>query len=186
MAFRSGRPGEDPPFEESVDPPADPVSVAREMALRQLTVRARTKEELRRSLSKRHVPDEAVIEVVERFQEVGLLDDAAYAREWVASAGRRLRSRRVLGQELAGKGVDRELIDRAMAEVTLEDEYTVALRVAQRRLPGLEGLERPTRYRRLAGALARRGFDAQMVARVVQEVLAEDVHGDDSRWEDPE
>lgn len=186
MAVRSGRRGVGPPPDETEGPPADPVDVAREIALRQLTVRARTKEELRRSLARRHVPDVAVDEVVERFQEVGLLDDAAFARDWVASAGRRLRSRRVLGQELADKGVDRELIDEAMAEVTPEDEYRVALRVAQRRLPGLEGLDRPARYRRLAGALARRGFDAQVVARVVREVLAEVAHGDAPQWEDPE
>lgn len=186
MTLRSGRRGADPPPDETEGPPADPVGVAREIALRQLTSRARTKEELRRSLARRHVPDEAADEVVERFQEVGLLDDAAYARDWVASAGRRLRSRRVLGQELAGKGVDREVIDEAMAEVTLEDEYSVALRIAQRRVPGLEGLERSTAYRRLAGALGRRGFDTQVVSRVVREVLTEAAHGDDPPWEDPE
>ena len=181
MTARSDRRGSGPSPEELEGPPADPVGVAREIALRQLTVRARTKDELRRALARRHVPGEATDEVLERFEEVGLLDDAAYARDWVASAGRRLRSRRVLGQELAGKGIDREVIDEVMAEVSGDDEYAVALRVAERRLPGLAGLDPATRYRRLAGALARRGFDAQVVSRVVRDVLVDaEFVGDDA------
>lgn len=132
--------------------------MAREIALRQLTVRARTEAELRAALARRHVPTEAVDEVVERFSEVGLLDDVAYARDWVASGERRFKSRRSLAQELAAKGVDRETIDSALESRDAEVELEAARALGRKKAAATQGLDPAVRYRRLAGALARRGF----------------------------
>ncbi|MFZ1384198.1 MAG: regulatory protein RecX [Propionicimonas sp.] len=155
------------------DPGADPVAVAREIALRQLTVRARTEAELRAALARRHVPTEAVDEVVERFSEVGLLDDVAYARDWVASGERRFKSRRSLAQELAAKGVDRETIDSALESRDAEVELEAARALGRKKAAATQGLDPAVRYRRLAGALARRGFSGAVVAAVVRETLRE-------------
>ncbi len=157
----------------SDEPEADPVAVAREIALRQLTVRQRTRAELQAALARKNVPAEAAREVLDRFTEVGLLDDAAFARDWVASGGRRLRGRRVLAQELAHKGVSAELIDEALASGDPSDDLEVARELAHRKLRGMAGLERQVRYRRLTGTLARRGFASPVIARVVREVLDE-------------
>ena len=153
-------------------PPSDPVAAAREIALRQLTVRARTRVELSRALARKNVPDEAAKAVLDRLEEVGLVDDAVFARDWLAAGGRRQKSRRVLLGELAQKGVDRELIDQAASELKAERDYEVASGFATRKAAGLAGLEPSVRYRRLAGALARRGFSASVVAQVTREALA--------------
>lgn len=161
------------PGEETADQAdADPIAVAREIALRQLTVRARTRVELARALARKQVPEDAAQAVLDRLQEVGLIDDEVFARDWLAAGGRRQKSRRVLLGELAEKGVDRELIDAAAAELEAERDYDIATAFAARKARGLTGLEPAVQYRRLAGALARRGFPASVVAQVTKEALA--------------
>ncbi len=152
-------------------PPADPVAVAREIALRQLTVRARTRSELERAMASRGVPPEAAEQVLERFTELHLVDDADFARSWAASAERRLRSTRVVAQELRTKGVDAETISATLAEVSPDADYRSALALGRKKAGSLRGLDRQVGYRRLAGALARRGFSSDVVRRVVAEVL---------------
>jgi len=155
------------------DDEADPVGVAREIALRQLTVRARTRVELARALLRRKVPTEVAEQVLDRLEEVGLVDDAVFARDWLAAGERRHKSRRALAVELGEKGVARELIDEAVAELDGEHDYLVARGYAEKKAAGLAKVPPDAQYRRLAAALARRGFNASVVAQVTREVLAE-------------
>jgi regulatory protein len=157
----------------------DPVAVAREIALRQLTVRQRTRAELQAALARRNVPEDAAREVLDRFTEVGLLDDAAFARDWVAGGARRSRGRRVLARELATKGVAPELIEDALAATDPHDDLEVALALARRKLRTMDGLDRQVRFRRLCAALERRGFPRGVIIDVVRQVLDGDA-GDDS------
>jgi len=148
-------------------------AVAREIALRQLTVRARSRAELARALKRKGTPDDVATIVLDRLQEVGLVDDEAFARDWLAAGDRRRRSRSALLAELAEKGVAREVVDAVVAELDSDRDYLVARSYAESRVGGLTRVEPSARYRRLAGALARRGFAAGVVAQVTKEVLAE-------------
>lgn len=123
-------------------------------------------------LNRRGIPEEAAEEILERFSDVCLIDDAAFAHAWVESRQRRKNlSRRALRSELVKKGIDRELIDEALSEVDSDDEYAAALTLATSRLRRLEGLAPEVRWRRLTGALARKGFSAGLVMRVAREVI---------------
>lgn len=155
------------------DEAADPLAVAREIALRQLTVRARSRAELAKALSRKGVPESTAEQVLDRLTEVGLIDDAAFAREWLAAGGRRQRSRRALEAELTVKGVDREIVRDAVAELDSDQDYAVAKAYAERKAAGMVRLAPEVRYRRLTGALARRGFPSSVVAQVAREVLAD-------------
>ena len=116
---RPGGPGRGGPAE----PDADPVAVAREICLRLLAERARTRQELAQALRKREVPDEAANAVLERFDEVGLIDDAAFAGQWVrARHTRRGLARRAIAVELRRKGVADEVAQEALAEVDTDAE----------------------------------------------------------------
>ncbi|PFG16565.1 regulatory protein [Propionicimonas paludicola] len=157
----------------AVDQAADPLAVAREIALRQLTVRARSRQELAKALARKGVPEATAEQVLDRLTEVGLIDDAAFARDWLAAGGRRQRSRRALMAELGEKGVDREIIQDAVAELDSDQDYAVARAYAERKAVSLARLEPQVRYRRLTGALARRGFPSSVVAQVAREVLAD-------------
>ena len=141
--------------------------------LSKLTGQARSRGELEKALQRRNVPDEVASSVLDRMSEVGLVDDAAFANDWVESRqSRRLLSSRVLRQELMTKGVDRDEIDAALEQVSPEAEYDAALALAEKKVRSMSGLEPAVRRRRLAGALARRGFNSGVTARVLSEVLS--------------
>lgn len=159
---------------------ADPHAAARGIALRRLTAAPRTAHELRGDLLARGVDAAIADEVVERYLEVGLLDDEAYARMWVSSRARtKGTARPVLRQELRRKGVDDAVIAQVLAEVDDGQEAARGRALVEARLPGTARLDPPARMRRLVGALMRRGYGAGTAQRIVREALeAEGLHLD--------
>ena len=164
------RPNEPPPDLEG--PQADPEQVARTILLRRLEAAPRTRAELAGTLRERGVCDEVAGRVLDRFEEVGLIDDRLFARMWVDSrhAGRGL-APRALRSELRRKGVADEVIAEAVDSVGREDELTAARSIVSRKVHSVRGLPRPTQVRRLSGALARKGYGPGITAQVVREVL---------------
>jgi regulatory protein len=120
------------------------------------------------------VPDEAAAAVLDRFTEVGLIDDAAFARAWVTSrqAGRGL-GRGALRQELRAKGVGDELAAEALEQIDDDDERSAARDLVDRRLRSMQRLDRATASRRLVGMLARKGYGGGLAAAVVRAALDE-------------
>ncbi|WP_328874194.1 recombination regulator RecX [Streptomyces sp. NBC_00287] len=157
---------------EKGEPPGDPVERARAICLRLLTGTPRTRKQLADALRKREIPDEAAEEVLSRFEEVGLINDSAFADAWVESRhhGRGL-ARRALAQELRTKGVDSSLIDAAVGQLDSEQEEATARELVDRKLRSTRGLDRDKRLRRLAGMLARKGYPEGMALRVVRQAL---------------
>lgn len=155
--------------------PRDPVEQARNICLRLLTGTPRTRKQLADALRKREIPDEAAEEVLSRFEDVGLIDDAAFADAWVESRhhGRGL-ARRALVRELRTKGVDSAVIDEAVGQLDSEQEETTARELVTRKLRSTRGLDRDKRLRRLAGMLARKGYGEGMALRVVRQALEEE------------
>ena len=108
------------------------------------------------------MPQGAIDAVLDRLQEVGLVDDASFAVDWVTSRQqRRHLSRRVLRRELQAKGVERSHIDSALDQVDRDAELTSARDLVERKRAAMNGLAREVQYRRLAGMLSRRGFDTR-------------------------
>ena len=160
---------------------ADPEGVGRTILLDSLTGQARTRKELADKLAKREVPDEVAAELLDRFTEVGLIDDSAYARQWVES---RHRSRglapRALAQELRRKGVGDEEAKEALEQIDEDDQRSAARALVDKKLRSMAGLDRQVATRRLAGLLARKGYAAGLAFSVVREALADlDDDGDD-------
>ncbi|WP_231591148.1 recombination regulator RecX [Saccharothrix sp. ST-888] len=156
----------------------DPASRARDICLRLLTGTAKTRKQLADALRRREIPDEVAEEVLARYEEVGLIDDAAFAEAWVESrhAVRGL-SRRALAQELRTKGVAGDLVEQAVAQLDEDDETAAARALVDRKLRSTRGLERDTRMRRLVGMLARRGYSEGLAFRVVRDALSEEEAG---------
>lgn len=162
-----------PSAAEPDEAPSDPENVARIMVLRRLDAAPRTRAELERHLAQRGIPEEVAASVLDRFTEVGLVDDRAYARGWVTSRhGTRGLGRRAVAQELRRKGVDEEIIAEALEPIDPEQERSRAREIALSRYPQVIGLPYPTQARRLIGALTRRGYDPGVASAVVREVLA--------------
>lgn len=160
---------------EKRESPGDPAERARAICLRLLTGTPRTRKQLADALRKREIPDEVADEVLSRFEEVGLINDSAFADAWVESRhhGRGL-ARRALVQELRTKGVESTLIDEAVGQLDSEQEEATARELVARKLRSTRGLDRDKRLRRLAGMLARKGYSQGMALRVVRQALEEE------------
>src|SRR4051812_22556078 len=145
-ARRSSGTAVDDPLTQDVTPGSpedemgDPEAVARGVCLRALTGAPKTRQQLADLLAQKGVPDEAAETVLDRFTEVGLIDDAAFARAWVTSrqAGRGL-ARRALSAELRAKGVEPEVAAEAVEAVDDDDEREAARRLVERRGGGTRG-----------------------------------------------
>jgi regulatory protein len=160
-------------------PDADPESVARTIVLTKLTTQPRSRAELVDLLAKRHVPDDVARRVLDRLEEVGLVDDAAFARAWVESrqAGRGL-ARRVLVQELRRKGVDDEVARGALDEIDPAAEEQAARALVRRRMRSMRSISPEARVRRLISMLARKGYSGNVVFRVVRDEVEASGVGD--------
>ena len=154
--------------------PVDPAELAREICLRQLAVRPRTRAELATALRRRRIPEDVIVEVLDRYDEVGLIDDAAFARAWVTSRhhGRGL-ARRALAGELRQRGVDGQLVGAALEDLDPATEAATARELAERKLRGMGRAAPDVVFRRLVGMLARKGYPAGLAVGIVKEVLAQ-------------
>ena len=158
---------------------SDPVQLARTICLRLLQDRPRTRAELEAQLLRRGIPADAAEQVLERFGEVGLVDDAAFAQAWVTSrhAGRGL-ARRALSAELRRRGVEAPVVAAAVDQLDDDAELATARALVARRLPATAGLAPEVRVRRLVGMLARKGYPPGTAYRVVKEGLADELAGE--------
>jgi len=159
----------------------DPVTVAREAALRLLAVRARSRAELERRLGPRGLPEEAVAVALDRLEAVGLVDDEAFAKEYAESRAGRGADAAVIARDLRARGVDTDLAARASGAAVPADEQAERCRqVAEARLVRMEGLRPEVQFRRLAGYLDRRGYPAGLIDAVVSDLInfEEGVHSD--------
>jgi regulatory protein len=151
-------------------PAEDPEARARQICLRLLTLAPRTRAQLADALRRRGVPGDVADGVLGRFTDVGLIDDAAFAKAWVESrhysrglAGRALKA------ELRGQGIDDEQIQAAVAGLGSDAEVATARRLVERKLAGTRGQSAQVRARRLAGMLARKGYPPGLAYRVIRE-----------------
>ncbi|MEV1239770.1 regulatory protein RecX [Nonomuraea sp. NPDC050022] len=146
--------------------------MARAICLRLLTMAPKTRAQLAEALRKRDVPDEAAEAVLDRFSELGLINDEAFAEAWVDSRhhGRGL-AKRALAAELRHRGVDSETVNEAVDRLEPDQELETARRLVERKLSSTRGLDPQVRTRRLAGMLARKGYAPGLAFRVIREAL---------------
>ena len=147
---------------------------ARALCLRLLTARARTRAELAGQLTKRGYPDDVSDQVLDRLADVGLVDDADFAEQWVRS--RRVnagKGKRALAAELRTKGVDNEVITEALADIDAGAERERAEQLVDDKLRRERLTDDDAKLaRRLVGMLARRGYSQTMAFDVVKVALA--------------
>jgi len=145
-----------------------------ERALRLLAVRPRARRELESRLRQAGFETAEVSSELDRLEEVGLLDDGAFARE-LAEHHLTVRgsARRAVAGALASKGVSRETIDRTLAGLE-QDESVRALEVATERARRLTSLRPEVAYGRLVSFLARRGYDGGISREAARAALGLD------------
>ncbi|WP_305094772.1 recombination regulator RecX [Prescottella sp. R16] len=175
----SGRPlGEDGQPFELKGSPETLAARAKDVCLRLLTDRARSRAELEQKLVQKGYPQAVIDTVLGRLTEVGLVDDTAFAEQWVHSrhtySGR---GRRALATELRRKGIDDATSQEALSAISTDDERERAAELVRRKLVRTtaddiaDRNDRERLMRRLVGMLARRGYPAGMSFAVVKDEL---------------
>jgi regulatory protein len=153
---------------------ADPEQVARSILLRRLSSAPRTRAELSSDLGKRGIPVDVAERVLNRFVDVGLIDDDAYARSWAESRQRTKGSARsVLRQELRAKGIAETAIVDALDGIDDDAERERARGLVEAKLRSMARLEPVVRERRLVSMLMRRGYHQSVALGVVREILGD-------------
>jgi len=138
---------------------------ALQSALRFLSYRPRSEQELRQRLARKGLPRAAIAAAASRLRELGYLDDAAFARFWTETRqASRPRARRVVAGELRRRGIATEQVDEATAGIE-DDEAAFA--AAGRRLRTLSGLEYQEFRERLGRFLTGRGFSYDVARRTI-------------------
>jgi regulatory protein len=169
------------PKGRSHDVAADPADRAREIALRILAGAPRSAAQLREALLAREVPTAAVDEVLARYREVGLIDDAGLAQTIARTRHlERAQSRRAIAHELRRKGFGIDDVASAVAQISDDDERAVAQALAERRWNALAGVPREARVRRVVSLLGRKGYAPGVAFELVKGFERADI------WEDRE
>lgn len=144
----------------------------RQIALRQLAMGPRTRQQLSDRMRDRECSPEVIERVLERMSDVGLVNDEAYAQMLVRTkrqgSGLAIRG---LRHELRKKGVPEHLAEAAVAEVRPAEERAQAEALVAARLRRLHGLDRDVQMRRLGGFLARKGYPAGLSFAVIRDAL---------------
>lgn len=156
---------------------ADLEEKAKNVAIRYIEYRPRSIAETRQHLQKKEYPDDVIERVIERLAAVELLNDAAFARYWVEQREAfKPRSKMALQMELRQKGIERALIETAVAEV---DEIAAAHQAVQSKVQRFRQLPEFEFKQKLGGFLQRRGFNYDII-REVTEALWEEFGSDAS------
>ena len=167
--------------------PRDPEAEARAICLRLITIEPRTRSQLAQALQRKQIPDAVAAGILDRFTEVGLIDDQAFARAWVESRHHsRGLSRRALSTELRRRGVTDEDVRDAVETLDPDAEVATARQIVDRKLRSTRGQPPDTRARRLVGTLARKGYGAALAYRIVREALEAEGAELASGLDDPE
>ena len=150
----------------------DPEARARQICLRLLTAAPRTRAQLSQAMRRGGVPAEAAEAVLDRFTDVGLIDDVAFGRAWVESRHHsRGLSRRSLSSELRQRGLGGDEIQEAVGALDPEQEVATARRLVERKLATSRGRPAEARVRQAAGLLARKGYPPGLVFRLIREAI---------------
>jgi regulatory protein len=166
-----GRPV-DAALQEQLTAAADAEGAFRTL-LRALERRPFARVDLGRRLVRKGHPRPAVEAAVERAQTLGLLDDAAFAQNYVQTRAARGRGPARLTRDLLAMGVERGLIDRALAAEWPDgsDRSGVPQALAAKRAAQLGNLPRPVKRRRVLAYLARRGFAGREITELVSRIV---------------
>lgn len=193
MSYRRS-PAERRAEKSAVDDPG----VVLDAALRFLESRARSEAEVRRRLTFAGYRAELVEDAITRLRELGMLDDAAFARAWVESRDRaRPRGERALRQELSLKGIERGLLDEVLVERRaapaadgadpVDVDALGAERLLARNARALDRVADPrVRRQRAYALLARNGFDPAICASASAAMIRAAATGDEGDAVDPE
>ena len=157
------------------DAHAQAVEAARDIVLRRLDRSEVPRAALADLLERKEVDPRIAVEVLDRLEAAGVIDDAAYAarlaRTRFAEKGA---ARRAIAEELRRKGLGEQDVATALGQIDSDDEDSAALALARKKLSATRHLPWEVRRRRTAALLGRKGYSREATVRALEAAFAEE------------
>ena len=144
---------------------------AREYAFLLLKFRLRSEKELAQRLKQKGFSEELCQDTVSFLKDKQFIDDRVFARGWVAGRLKKPFGLRRIRQELALKGLDKQVIEEAFARVKEDyDENSIIRELVEQRFSKLKGIEPLKAKARVYAYLMRRGFSPDIIGEAVNKM----------------
>jgi regulatory protein len=152
----------------------DAADAAKQVLLRRLSHAPRTRKELAKDLKDKDISDEVANVALDRFEEVGLINDQALASNYVSSQHERKGlGKNALRQQLRAKGVSDDVALEAISQISDDQEFQAAFALACKKIRSLQRDDAKTQLRKIVGVLARKGYPSNLAFRVAKEVITD-------------
>jgi regulatory protein len=160
------------PVEKNLE--IEAADAAKQVLLRRLSHAPRTRKELAKDLKDKDISDEVANVALDRFEEVGLINDQALASNYVASQHQRKGvGKNALRQQLRAKGISDEVALEAISQITDDQEFQAAFALACKKIRSLQRDDAKTQLRKIVNVLARKGYSSNLAFRVAKEVITD-------------
>ena len=157
------------------DAHAQAVEAARDIVLRRLDRSEVPRAALADLLERKEVDPRIAVEVLDRLEAAGVIDDAAYvARLTRTRFAEKGAARRAIAEELRRKGLGEQDVATALGQIDSDDEDSAALALARKKLSATRHLPWEVRRRRTAALLGRKGYSREATVRALEAAFAEE------------
>jgi regulatory protein len=162
------------PVVEEKNKEIEAADAAKQVLLRRLSNAPRTRKELAKDLKDKDISDEVASVALDRFEEVGLINDQALASNYVSSQHERKGlGKNALRQQLRAKGVSDDVALEAISQISDDQEFQAAFALACKKIRSLQKDDAKTQLRKIVGVLARKGYSSNLAFRVAKEVITD-------------
>jgi regulatory protein len=162
------------PVVEEKNKKIEAADAAKQVLLRRLSHAPRTRKELAKDLKDKDISDEVANLALDRFEEVGLINDQVLASNYVSSQHERKGlGKNSLRQQLRAKGVSDDVALDALSQISDDQEFQAAFALACKKIRSLQKDDAKTQLRKIVGVLARKGYSSNLAFRVAKEVIAD-------------
>ena len=149
--------------------PEDEFKRAKTLAFRFLKIRNRSEKEIQIQLSKKRISSETIDRTIQYLKNLELINDRQFARDWIQMRLQKPLGLRRIFFELKQKGISNEIWEEESKAVPRkESEEKIVEALARRRLERYKNLDEPKRKRRIFEYLVRRGFEVEVITKVVE------------------
>ena len=162
------------PVVEEKNKEIEAADAAKQVLLRRLSHAPRTRKELAKDLKDKDISDEVANVALDRFEEVGLINDQALASNYVSSQHERKGlGKNALRQQLRAKGISDDVALEAISQISDDQEFQAAFALACKKIRSLQKDDAKTQLRKIVGVLARKGYSSNLAFRVAKEVITD-------------
>lgn len=162
------------PVVEEKNKEIEAADAAKQVLLRRLSHAPRTRKELAKDLKDKDISDEVANVALDRFEEVGLINDQALASNYVSSQHERKGlGKNALRQQLRAKGISDDMALEAISQISDDQEFQAAFALACKKIRSLQRDDAKTQLRKIVGVLARKGYSSNLAFRVAKEVITD-------------